>query len=153
MIDRREIISLFDKVLLGERFKRSGTVWRLDSDEVVSVLALQKSNYDNSWFINLGFWLRVLDETRQVPKQEHCHVQARAEELWSQRDPSPDELLSESAALSDSDRSREITLFLQSEITPVLQRSTTIESLKKILIEYRGFRVRRVAHEIMEFEV
>lgn len=150
MIDRRDVTKLIDRALKHKGFTRTGLTWRTDSEEVLAVLGLQKSNYDQSWFLNVGFWIRELGEAQKTSiRQEHCHVQARAQELWSTRDPSPDQVLAESTSIADEERAAELERFIQLDLLPVVKRAATVASLRQLLTEYTGFRVRRVAQDLL----
>lgn len=54
---------------------------RLDGTDAVILADLQKSQYGEDYFINIGFWLRAL--AGQVPsKVERCHMYYRLESLF-----------------------------------------------------------------------
>lgn len=59
--------------------KRAAT-WHREREQVVSVLNLQKSQWGENWYLNLGVYLRSIgDEAR--PPEARCHVRCRAEML------------------------------------------------------------------------
>lgn len=60
---------------LGYR-KRAGT-WHRDRERVVSVVNLQKSQWGDDWYLNLGVYLKALgDESR--PPENRRHIRCRA---------------------------------------------------------------------------
>src|SRR4051812_3354033 len=68
--------------VIAERLKPLGylkraTTWHRERDQLISVLNLQKSQWGEGWYINLGVYLRALgDEER--PPEARCHVRCRA---------------------------------------------------------------------------
>jgi len=57
-------------------FKRSGLNWYKHYNEVIHVVALQKSSGGNSYYINLAVWVNKLGSIEQ-PKCRECHLQVR----------------------------------------------------------------------------
>ena len=63
--------------------KHSGS-WYRESEDVISVLNLQKSQYSLSYYVNVGFWIKALGEER-FPKEHKCHVRVRLGDLVPDR--------------------------------------------------------------------
>ncbi len=71
MIDKRKLIAALTTELSVYDFHERRLHMVSADEEVIAVLNLQKSNYDNTFFINLGFWLRTIEEDG-LPKSERC---------------------------------------------------------------------------------
>jgi len=68
------------RVLRPLGYTRRGSTWHRVRDEVVSVVNLQKSQWGEDWYLNLGVYLKsVGDEAR--PPEARCHIRCRAESL------------------------------------------------------------------------
>lgn len=39
-----------------------------ENEKIIIVINIQKSNYDNSYYINYGFWVRVIHDNVDYPK-------------------------------------------------------------------------------------
>lgn len=63
--------------------KRAAT-WHRDREEVVSVLNLQKSQWGDFWYLNLGVYLKALGSEAR-PAESRCHVRCRADTLVGRR--------------------------------------------------------------------
>ena len=63
-------------LLKAKGFKRSKGTWRLRQSESIAVLNVQKSQYDEKFFLNLGVYLRSLGELTS-PTEYKCHVRRR----------------------------------------------------------------------------
>jgi hypothetical protein len=59
--------------------KRAGT-WHRDHGKVISVVNLQKSQWGDDFYLNLGVYLKQLGNEDR-PAESHCHVRCRAEAL------------------------------------------------------------------------
>ncbi len=152
MIDKRKLIAALTTELSVYDFTKEGSTWYLRNEEVIAVLNLQKSNYDNTFFINLGFWLRTIEEDG-LPKSERCHVITRAEAIWPTLNPSIDDLLGPSTRGEDcTDRIIEFRTFVRERIIPFLLEGSTINGIIALLKKYDAFLVRRVAAKALSLE-
>lgn len=59
--------------------KRSGS-WYRTQRETVAVIDLQRSNYSPAYYLNVALWLLALGR-EAYPKEHHCHVRTRIDEL------------------------------------------------------------------------
>lgn len=76
MIDKNRFKKTFGKQLSNAGFSRKGSSWFLDGPDAILVLNLQKSDFDEKFYINLGIWLKALGEA-EYPRENACHVQVR----------------------------------------------------------------------------
>ncbi len=152
MIDKRKLSAALTAELSPFGFTRRGSTWYRRTQDVIAVLNLQKSNYDATFFLNLGFWLRTIEQVEH-PKEEQCHVRTRAEELWPTANPSIAELLSESTIGDDcGKRITAIRTFVREQVVPLLLKGSTISGIAALLEVHDGFLVRRVAREALGLE-
>ncbi len=54
-MDKKDLVNIFDNILKPNGFKRKGNYWRLDGDELIKIVNLQKSQWGNQYYINYGF--------------------------------------------------------------------------------------------------
>jgi len=128
-------------------FKKKGSAWYFPGQDVIGVLNLQKSNYDDTFFLNLGFWIRDLGET-ETPRDEECHVRGRADRIWSEHEPSISELLSAPEESEGMEvRLRDIKEFVRESVIPFFGKGTTLEDLSAIVETNTALQVRKVAWE------
>ncbi len=145
MIDKRKLSAALTAELNPLGFTKKGATWYLRNEDTIAVLNLQKSNYDATFFLNVGFWLRKIEEVEH-PKDELCHIRTRAEELWPTGNPSIGVLLGESTRCDDcAVRITAIRTFIREHIIPLLLEGSTIPGIVKLLEKHDGFLVRRVA--------
>jgi hypothetical protein len=64
------IRALFDKTLRDQGFKKAAGSWYFGRPETVLVANLQESQYEYSFYINLGIWLKAIGEA-VTPKEHH----------------------------------------------------------------------------------
>ncbi|MDP1734048.1 MAG: DUF4304 domain-containing protein [Sulfuritalea sp.] len=66
-------------------FRKSGPTWHRDCDRMIQVLNIQKSQWGDQFYINLGIYLKDLgSEVR--PTEYRCHVRCRVEQLLDGED-------------------------------------------------------------------
>lgn len=75
-----EIIEIFEEVLEPIGFCRSKFVWRRHRVESIDVIDLQKSDYDNLFYVNLGIFFPQLGDLKNPPTYK-CHIQVRLNRL------------------------------------------------------------------------
>lgn len=132
--ERNEVQVEFDAFGKAAGMTKQSGSWYRASDEVITVLNLQKSQYSLSYYINVGWWLRALGDAK-FPKEHELHVRIRLDALL------PDEA-EEVKALLDlerpvenrADRLREV---LQSELRPILGHTGSVEGLRALRRESR----------------
>jgi hypothetical protein len=111
--------------------KKSGS-WYRRSDEVIAVLNLQKSQYGPSYYFNLGFWLREIDDER-YPKAHRLHISTRLGGLLPAAEKRIDDLLDLGCAMGDEQRTRELRTLLEDELFPLVERGgSTVEGLRSM---------------------
>ena len=68
------------RVLKPLGYTKRAATWHLDREQVISVVNLQKSQWGEDWYLNLGVYVKALgDENR--PAEARCHIRCRAETL------------------------------------------------------------------------
>ncbi|HEY9323601.1 MAG TPA: DUF4304 domain-containing protein [Agromyces sp.] len=73
MSTRNEIQVASDDWFNGAGFHKHKGAWYRRSDEVVTVIDLQKSQYGPQYYLNIGLWFRAIEDL-QYPKPVSCHV-------------------------------------------------------------------------------
>lgn len=133
-------------------FIRKGSTWRLRKKDVIAVLNLQKSNYDYTYYLNVGFWLQQFEEMKD-PRPELCHVCTRAECLCPERSAYIDNLFMNFESCDDAnDRVADIRRCLHESIAPILVECTTIPKLIQLVAHNRDLLVRRDAWNVLDWQ-
>jgi uncharacterized protein DUF4304 len=74
-------IKLFKKVLnkvfWGEDFAKKGSYYYRDGEECICIIGIQKSNFSNGYYINLGFVLKGLTQVTDKLKDVDGDIRAR----------------------------------------------------------------------------
>lgn len=59
-MEKKELSSILNEVLVPIGFKKKGDYWIINSDEITKMVNLQKSQFSNSFYINYGYILRSI---------------------------------------------------------------------------------------------
>lgn len=148
-MDTGTLAKAISKGLGPAGFKRSGLTWRLRGEEVIAVVNLQKSRFGNDYFLNLGFWLVELGDAAS-PKEEQCHIRARAERVWSKSVPSLSDALDSDCAMTDEDRVRVIGDFVCSRLVPFISGALLVQGLREIVRQSDEWVLRQSARAVLE---
>ena len=78
-MNKTELLDQLKIELKRHGFRKNRTTWRKDFGEVIAVLNVQTSQWDNDdYFINLGVYLKCLGDN-ESPTEFKCHVRTRLE--------------------------------------------------------------------------
>ena len=103
--------------------------WYLHGKDIIIVINLQKSNWNELYYINIGIWLNALGEA-SFPLHNHCHLHYRVESLF----PRQRELIYNGCYLEKGNIEllKDLTTFIESELSPLLQECTNEARLKEL---------------------
>lgn len=74
---RKDFKQALTKVLSEYGFEFKGNVYSIETEEIIIVVATQKSNFENSYYINFGFLVKCLNPDMHHPKDNQCDVFGR----------------------------------------------------------------------------
>lgn len=138
-----------EQVWLANGFKRQGKSYCRADANITALVNIEKG-FDNQWFVNVGFWLMMLD-TKVPDRVEKAHMYFRLEGLF----PEYKETILAAGALSDTEQSRSFKTFLKLLSGPIdnsLRELQTVEGLRAALISQRLLRglVTKEARQYLE---
>ncbi len=131
MMNRKKIaVRVIKEELTGFGFYQNGKEWFLGSDEVVFVLALQKSSFDDFLYFNVGIYICCLSVITKTPKERECHIRTRLEDLFvHQIGRTPPNLYYTD---TDEDFEKSLRILLRQFLCPLLSPLTNISGLKEL---------------------
>ena len=89
VVDAKDLEKLLTSLLRPVGFHREGRNWRFDLPDVIQVVNLQRSRWSNSFYLNIGIFVRgVQNEPGRVrseakPNIVECHFRIRLEDLFT----------------------------------------------------------------------
>ena len=128
------IAETFDQFLLEHSFKRKGGTWYYDCPETILVANLQKSQYGDQFYINLGVWFKALG-TATNPKEHLCQIRIRLETLSGEK--LERALNLEDLSISELNRRMAIETSMKEHAIPFLNDCNSIEGVKNQLANGR----------------
>jgi hypothetical protein len=117
-------------------FRKKSNTWYLHTDETILVTNVQKSNYGDSYYINLAVWLNSLGDILN-PKHNHCHIQMRAVNLDRDRQNywEREVFNLENTKITENERTELIRSFFENIAIPFLFSCSSLEGIRKQHIE------------------
>ena len=119
-------------------FQKHSDTWYRRCPDLVQVLNLQKSQYGNQYYLNVGIYVPSIGAaSSQWPKEHQCHVRMRAKTLVSEE--SKDVARFESAmdledgSVSNDMREQEIGRFLDEHVASFLDSAKSLEDLRSLI--------------------
>jgi hypothetical protein len=130
MIDKKTFKKAIAMPLEKAGFVKRGQSWYLDGKDANIVINLQKSNWDDSYYINVGIWLKAFGEA-SFPPFNHCHLYYRVENFF----PEQRELILKGCSLEKSDPQMlaDLSEFIASQLVPFLQECTEESKLRELM--------------------
>jgi len=130
MIAKKTFKAALNGALQKAGFFHKGQSWFLEGKDCIVVVGLQKSDYDEKYYINWGLWLKRLGSAA-FPKDNHCHIQSRLTSLF------PDDVaLIEEASLLDTaspEVLERLVGIVQSKLIPLCVDCSTEQQLRELL--------------------
>lgn len=76
-MEKKEFKRTFASILSEYGFVTKNNISRAETGELIIVVSTQKSNYDNSYYLNYGFLIKELSPELINPKDNQCDVFGR----------------------------------------------------------------------------
>jgi len=128
-VSRNVIQTTFDDFMKSAGFLKKSGSWYRTTDEVITVVELQKLQYGLRYFVDLALWLRSIGEAT-APKEQVCHVRTRLEGLVGNEESQLEALLDLDVPMPDSERAEKLTSFLEAHMGPALEAVASLDSLR-----------------------
>lgn len=130
MVEKKILKTAFSKCFTDTGYKKRGQLLYRDGKEVYIAVDLQKSNYDDFYYFNIGFLLKALGN-HEYPAANKCHMNYRAENLF----PAYQELIYRGLLLSDGTQEwlSDLIVVVKNEIIPALFTCAEINGLRDFL--------------------
>lgn len=132
---------------MGFQPKRAN--WYQASEDTISVLGLQRSQYGKFYYLNFGVLLRPLDSTL-FPKPTNCHIANRVDALAGDDAPGFRDALNLEIAISRDERLSTIRKVFAADLLPWLHRFHSVADIRATTVPLRGFAVTRVARSFLD---
>ncbi len=114
--------------------ERKGQNWYRDLDDVLHVIGLQKSRLGESYYVNLGVWIKALGANTH-PKYYACHIQQRLEMIALHRDELDSALNEEDYWKMDSEeRARVLKLELSNAEFAFFREMVSAQAIRAYLL-------------------
>ena len=132
MIDKKKFKAGLTTIFRENCYVSKGQSFYLDGTEAVVVVNMQKSDFDDKYYLNFGVWLKRFG-INPFPKENHCHIQARISSLF----PDKKELIEQACRINVTDEKSFQTLltFLRVEGLPFFRKCIIEKSLKELVCE------------------
>jgi hypothetical protein len=148
MIDKKSFKKAIALPLETANFTKKGQSWYLNSNDVIIVVNLQKNDWADEYFINIGIWLKALGDV-SFPSENNCHLSHRVERLF----PNEETLIRDASSLEKSNTALlgSLSEFIVTKLIPFLYDCTHIQKLKEFYLtgKFRAGFIRRDAVEIL----
>jgi hypothetical protein len=103
--------------------------WHKPHQDTILVVNLQKSQFGEIYYINLGVWVRLLGEN-EAPKEYQCHIRQRATSLPTEKTKALEQALNfVEAPMTPEERHAVIAEFMRTEAIPLLDSLATLEGI------------------------
>jgi len=130
MIDKKSFKKAIATPLEKAGLIKKGQSWYLDGKDVLIVINLQKSDWSELYYINIGFWLKGLGRAA-FPEFYDCHLYCRIHDFF----PEKIDLIFSGFSLEKStpEKLGELSRFLEYEFIPFLRECTNEQKLKELM--------------------
>lgn len=130
---KNELKKTITESLKKAGFKQQSNAWYRGNELTIFIIELQKSNYGNSYFLNMGIWIKILEDS-ELPKERLCHIRMRADSYFSDIGDQIAGLLDFSESDLNAEKRKEINNLLSDKILPLAAKASAIPSLKELYL-------------------
>lgn len=128
-MNRNIIVETFDAFMKAHNFVKSSGTWSRNSDDVITVVELQKSQYSARYYVNLALWLKPLGQNSN-PKEQNCQIRTRLETVLDEEVGSISTLFDLDAAIPEAQRFSRLDSLLAESLLPILTIVSSLDQLR-----------------------
>jgi hypothetical protein len=130
MIDKKTFKKALAQPLEEAGFIKKGQSWYLDGKDTIVVTNLEKCDWNETYFINIGIWMKTLGNA-DFPQYNHCHLYYRAESLF----PEQRELILIGCNLEKTNKEilAYLSMFVQVLLVPFLRKCADEANLREYM--------------------
>jgi len=134
-MDKKTVETLVGKALAARGFKKKGTTWYRQVQDVLQVVNLQKSSWGASFYLNLAFVPEGMSvEGLPRPKHYKCPIGLRLDSAYPDKEKLIERLLRyEEVEMSDEQRTAGIEKMFREMVLPFMERLQTVDDLKQAI--------------------
>jgi hypothetical protein len=134
MIDKKSFKKAVAAPLEAAHFQKKGQSWYVDGRDAIAVLSLQKSDWADEYFINIGIWMKGLGGPQYFDEND-CHLSHRLESLF----PGEQKLIRDGASLEHGNTGllQDLSKFIGVEVVPFLEDCTDEGKLRQFMASGR----------------
>jgi hypothetical protein len=147
MMEKASFKKGFGGVLKTAGFLSKGQSWFKDGRDSIVVLNLQKSDFDEKYYVNFGVWLKSLGMTT-FPSDTKCHIQGRLTSLF----PAQSVMIDRGCMLtSGAEAFATLLEFMAEKVVPFCEDCLKIESLQAKVVrgEFKKALIMKSAKEVL----
>lgn len=134
MKTENEIKLGIDEAVKEAGFLRKSTNWYREMNETILVINLQKSNYGDQYYINLGILVKDLPAypgSKPQPKAHQCHIQMRMGSEEPAEEKHLEQLLNrDDKTIASIDRRLGIKQAIRLIALPFLDQCSTVDGIR-----------------------
>lgn len=127
------VTSLVSGPVTEAGYRLRGDTWYREAPLGLLAIDLQKSEWGDQYYLNLGVYVRDLG-TQRWPKTYQCHLTIRAEVIDERQQKRWKELLDMELPLDPQRRADEVRALLVSQVLPLLDTLGTKAGLRQITV-------------------
>jgi hypothetical protein len=125
------IQSAVDEFGRSTGMRKHAGAWYGASPETWSVVEPQKSQFKRTYYLNTGFWIRVVGD-KPFPRERDFHIRGRLDALLPELETELPALLDLDKPLADLDRIKRLGEVMRLRLLPLLKRGETVRGLQEM---------------------
>jgi hypothetical protein len=130
MIDKKTFKKAIATPLERAGFVKKGQSWYLNGQDTIIEFNLQKSDWDDMYYVNISISLKAIGEI-DFPPKDQVHLSYRIERLF----PNEQELIRDGCFLERGNIKSltDLTEFIDTKVVPFLQKCTHENYLREVI--------------------
>jgi hypothetical protein len=130
-----------EAALKGAQFLRKSNTWYRDLKETIILVDVQKSNFGEQYYVNLGVLVKGLAQSRDKlpPRENECHVRLRLESLTPEAEQYVQQVVLnlDNTSMGPAERQQRIHDLIAEVALPFLLRCSTRAGIREADLQGR----------------
>ena len=131
-MDYKYWLNFVNKILKEHHFERKSNNWYKEFDETIIVFNMQRDNYSEYYFLNIGVIIIEINNENKFPKEYQCDFRIRLKNNCYDNN----DYFDFKNNIYDNEREKGIKMYLEEVVLKIIVKISTINGIKDYCNEF-----------------
>ena len=131
-MDYKYWLNFVNKILKEHHFKRKSNNWYIEFDETIIVFNMQRDNFSEYYFLNIGVNIKEMNSENKFPKEHQCDFRIRLKNNCFDNN----DYFDFKNNIYDNEREKGIKNYLEEVVLKIIVKISTVNGIKDYCNEF-----------------